>query len=131
MSHEDIVTGQRISSDKLEQARMFRRGLTRAEQMLWQRLRANRLNGLHFRRQQIIDGFIVDFYCHAAALVVEVDGPVHVSRTVADRERDQILSGRGLTVLHVTNDDVEHDIESVLQRIITAGPLPFREEDRG
>ncbi len=110
---------------------MFRRGLTRAEQMLWQRLRANRLNGLHFRRQQIIDGFIVDFYCHAAALVVEVDGPVHVSRTVADRERDQILSGRGLTVLHVTNDDVEHDIESVLQRIITAGPLPFREEDRG
>ncbi len=43
---------------------------------IWQELRGNKL-GVHFRRQQVIAGFIVDFYCHKAALVVEVDGDIH------------------------------------------------------
>ena len=130
MTHEDIITGQRVSDEKLEQARRLRLGQTPTEQALWQRLRANRLRGLHFRRQQLIDGFIVDFYCHAAALVVEVDGPVHLDQTVANQERDGVLRGRGLTVLHVTNDEVAHDMEGVLQRILNTVkivPLPVRE----
>jgi very-short-patch-repair endonuclease len=47
--------------------------MTPEEKILWQHLRANRLQGYHFRRQQIIDGFIADFYYHATALVVEID----------------------------------------------------------
>ncbi len=127
MPHENIITGQRVSHEKLEQARRLRRDQTPTEQALWQRLRANRLTGLHFRRQQLVDGFIVDFYCHAAALVVEVDGLVHSDQTVADQERDDVLRGHGLSILHVTNDEVEHDIEGVLQRILNAvkiAPLP-------
>jgi very-short-patch-repair endonuclease len=50
--------------------------MTPAERILWQELRGNKL-GAHFRRQQIIAGFIVDFYCHKVALVIEVDGDVH------------------------------------------------------
>jgi very-short-patch-repair endonuclease len=50
--------------------------MTPAEKILWQELRVNKL-GVHFRRQQVIAGFIVDFYCHKAALVIEVDGDIH------------------------------------------------------
>ncbi|MHB8778456.1 MAG: endonuclease domain-containing protein [Anaerolineales bacterium] len=50
-----------------------RRDMTPAEKILWQELRANKL-GVHFRRQQVITGFIVDFYCHKAGLVIELDG---------------------------------------------------------
>ncbi len=50
--------------------------MTSAEKLLWQELRANKL-GVHFRRQQVIAGFIVDFYCHKADLIVEVDGETH------------------------------------------------------
>ncbi len=134
MTRKDIIIGQRVASEKVERAKAFRRGQTPAEQALWQRLRRSQLHGLHFRRQQVIDGFIVDFYCHAAGLVVEVDGPVHEVQTTADEERDSILQGRGLTVLHVTNGEVQMDIEGVLQRILNTVdvlPLPFREGARG
>jgi very-short-patch-repair endonuclease len=57
----------------------------------WQHLRANQLNGLHFRRQQIIDGFIADFYCHVARLVIEVDGEIHQQQAEYDAERDRVL----------------------------------------
>ena len=74
-----LVTGHHETGKK-ERAHQFRREITPSEAALWQALRANRLGGLHFRRQQIIDGFIADFYCHAAGLVVELDGSVHVRR---------------------------------------------------
>ena len=92
--------------------------MTDAEIRLWDALRANRLNGLQFRRQQFIDGFIVDFYCHALQLVVEVDGPIHASQAEYDRERDYTLAGHGLRVLRVTNDEVTHALPSVLARIL-------------
>lgn len=118
MSREDVITGQRVTAEKVQQAQAFRRQQTPTEQLLWQRLRASRFHGLHFRRQQIIDGFIVDSYCHAVGLVMEVDGPVHEEHESADAERDRILQSRGLTVLRVTNDDVQDHIERVLQRIL-------------
>ncbi len=80
-SKRNIVIGQGVQLAKVERARQLRREPTREEALLWERLRRNQLDGLHFRRQQIIDGFIVDFYCHAAGLVVEVDGPIHTRQT--------------------------------------------------
>ncbi len=133
MKGRNIVIGQRILAEKAEQATRLRRDQTAEEEMLWQQLLANRLRGLHFRRQQIVDGFIVDFYCHAAGLVIEVDGPVHRAHRENDGARDRVLQGRGLTVLHVTNEQVHHDIEAVLQRILrTIGaPLPVSGRGRG
>ena len=119
-----VVVGQRVTEGKVARARQFRREMTAAERVLWQALRAGRLDGLHFRRQQIIDGFIVGFYCHAAALVVEVDGESHLKQPEYDSERDRILAARGLTILRVTNAEVLHELPTVLARIRTAAIHP-------
>jgi very-short-patch-repair endonuclease len=91
--------------------------MTEEEAMLWQQLRGGRFNGLHFRRQQIIDGFIVDFYCHRARLVVEVDGDVHELQSDYDRERDRILSARHLRVIRIKNREIRQDLPNVLAHI--------------
>jgi very-short-patch-repair endonuclease len=112
-----IVVGQAVEAGKLERAKELRREMTPAERLLWAKLRANRVGGVRFRRQQVIAGLIVDFYCHAAGLVVEVDGPVHADQAEYDAARDQVLIERGLRVPRVTNAEVEYDIAGVLARI--------------
>jgi very-short-patch-repair endonuclease len=77
MTSRRIVRGQKINSIKLEQAKALRRRMTSAEHRLWQALRGSQLGGLHFRRQQVVDGLIADFYCNATGLIIEVDGSVH------------------------------------------------------
>jgi very-short-patch-repair endonuclease len=122
-----IVTGQKIGSTKAELAKRLRREMTPAERLLWRALRGSSLNGVHFRRQQIVAGFVADFYCHSSALVVEVDGWVHEEQRVSDARRDAILSGLGLRVLRVSNDEVMSNVDGVLQKIaenLTPGPFP-------
>ena len=113
----NVVVGQDVDSAKAERARELRRHMTREERALWRHLRGNRLGGFHFRRQQIIDGFIVDFYCHARGLVVEVDGGSHLQHAGYDAERDRVLSERGLPVLRLRNEQVSENLEGVLSRI--------------
>jgi very-short-patch-repair endonuclease len=115
-----IVVGQRVTDVKAERAREMRRSPTAAEGVLWQCLRRNQLLGLHFRRQQPIDGFIADFYCHAVGLVVEIDGDSHAGRESYDLARDEILASRGLRILRVTNTDVLDDLPRVLNAIARA-----------
>ena len=91
--------------------------MTLAEKILWEHLRAKRFNGLKFRRQQIIEGFIVDFYCHSLGLVIELDGEIHDKQKEYDIERDKILSSKQLTILRFTNQQVPEDVESVLNTI--------------
>ena len=112
-----IVRGQAVSQEKIQRAKDLRRNMTEAEQALWKRLRANRLGGWHFRRQQIIAGFIVDFYCHATALVVEVDGDVHDQQIELDAERDRVLQERGFRILRFQNEMVQHHLPEVLEEI--------------
>jgi very-short-patch-repair endonuclease len=116
----NIVIGQKVTSVKVQRAKELRRQMTQEEKILWQHLRANRLNGLHFRRQQIIEGFIADFYCHAARLVIEVDGEIHQQQADYDAERDRVLSARGLRLLRIKNEDVRQNLDRVLARISTA-----------
>jgi len=128
----NIVIGQTVDGAKVERALEMRRQPTPEEEMLWQHLRRNALGGLHFRRQQVIDGFIADFYCHTSGLVVEIDGRSHEGRSSYDSERDAILESRGLTVVRFSNDEVRADLRSVLARILevvrqTELPLPRRE----
>ena len=95
----------------------MRRQPTAAEAKLWYFLRAGRLNGLHFRRQQLIDGFIVDFYCHSAGLVIELDGAVHQGQLEYDAERGRILKERGLCILRFSNMELETNCPAVLAKI--------------
>ena len=113
----NIVVGQRVTEGKVIRAREFRKAMTPAEAVLWKCLRGNRMHGLQFRRQQIIDGFIVDFYCHAMGLIVEVDGPVHDSPDSYDVERGRILSARNLHVMRFSNNAVLSNTEAVLAHI--------------
>jgi very-short-patch-repair endonuclease len=86
---------------------------------LWRYLKAEHLDGLSFRRQAPIGSYIVDFVCHAAAMVIEVDGETHdfETRLRRDATRDQWLASRGYAVLRFTNDDVRSSLEGVLLTI--------------
>jgi very-short-patch-repair endonuclease len=90
--------------------------MTRAETLLWRYLKAGHLNGLAFRRQAPMGGYIVDFVCHAARLVVEVDGETHdfEERLRGDQHRDAWLASRRFVVQRFTNDEVLKNLEGVL-----------------
>jgi|SRR5579883_1966800 len=117
--------------EKRDRARELRQRMMPAERTLWTHLRDHRLDGLHFRRQQPKQGFIMDFYCHAARLVIEVDGPIHAQQAEYDAERDLWLTGDGGRILRVTNDDVRYRLAETLERIrvvcaeaLSPAPLP-------
>ena len=95
----------------------LRKNSTKAEDILWQRVRRRQIENFKFRRQSPIASYIVDFYCPAAKLVIEVDGSIHEHFQEADSIRDRVLSDRGLTVLRFTNDEIINDIEHVLERL--------------
>ncbi|GJQ52944.1 MAG: hypothetical protein HKUEN02_17910 [Anaerolineaceae bacterium] len=116
MPIKNIVTGQRVTKEKLQRAKELRREMTPAEKILWEELRANKL-GVHFRRQQVIQGFIVDFYCHKAKLVVEVDGDVHDLQKDEDERREKVLREMGLRVVRFRNDDVMRSLSTVVNKI--------------
>ena len=78
--------------------------------------RANKL-GVHFRRQQVIAGFIVDFYCHKAGLVVEVDGDIHDLQQDEDIRREKALHELGLRIIRFRNDDVLKNLSIVVENI--------------
>ena len=115
-----IVAGRPVSRIKQERARTFRKQMTPEETQLWQQLRARRLDGLHWRRQQVIGGFIADFYCHAVGIVIEIDGAVHLQQVEYDCARDKIFTWSGLLVLRFTNTEVNDNLRDVLARIRTA-----------
>jgi very-short-patch-repair endonuclease len=106
--------------EKNEVARRMRRTMTPAEMALWQAVRGNKLDGLHFRRQQVIDGFVADFYCHSASLVVEVDGEIHDTQVEEDRHRERALALRGLHVVRFTNERILNDLPACLSEIRNA-----------
>ena len=97
----------------------LRSDLTPAEAALWRALQRSGLKGRKFRRQQSIGPYIVDFYCAAERLVIELDGAAHDSErsAVHDDARDQFLQSLGLTVVRLENRNVLEDPDGVLAYI--------------
>jgi very-short-patch-repair endonuclease len=116
LSTSKIVRGQHVHPEKLSIAKRLRREMTPPERTLWRALRRNALNGLHFRRQQVIAGFIVDFYCNAARLAIEVDGRLHQHQGEHDESRDQAIARSGVRVLRISNEALR-DVEAVIEHI--------------
>jgi very-short-patch-repair endonuclease len=108
---------QGIPDGIYRQARRHRREMTASERLLWARLRSNRIAGLHFRRQHVIHGFIADFYCRRAKLIIEVDGKMHDEYHERDHVRDEILRSEEFFVLRFSNEKVGEDLEKVIQEI--------------
>jgi len=112
MDQTNIVS-RKHSDQKQEMADDLRRRQTEAEAILWREVRADKL-GVKIRRQQIIDGFIVDFYCHASGHIFELDGGVHLGTKEYDRDRDAIIAARGLTIIRIPNERIINDLQGVL-----------------
>jgi very-short-patch-repair endonuclease len=120
-----------IAALKLQRARELRRDLTIAERRAWELFRDRRMLGLKFRRQHVIDGFIVDFYCADLQLVLELDGAGHTDkmRSEYDAARTTHLQSRGLRVIRIDNAAVrEETLRRLLQDLAGRSPSPQRGE---
>jgi very-short-patch-repair endonuclease len=112
----------KVPSKLRSNARALRRNSTDAERLLWAELRDHRLNGAGFRRQVPIASYIADFVCHAARLVIELDGGQHFSdgQEAADNRRSGIIEAEGFRVLRFSNHDVMTNRAGVLETIASA-----------
>jgi very-short-patch-repair endonuclease len=114
-------------------ARHLRQSQTEAEIRLWTFLRGSRLDGFKFRRQHPIPPYVLDFFCDAAKLAVELDGSQHSE--VADLERTRALQSKGIRVLRFWDNDALRRTDAVLEAILaslrdptlTPTPLPMGE----
>ncbi|HEX9658723.1 MAG TPA: endonuclease domain-containing protein, partial [Rhodothermales bacterium] len=97
-------------------SRRLRRRMTRAEVLLWTRLRSRQL-GVGFRRQRPIGSYVVDFFCSRLDLAIEVDGATHDEKRFSDEKRDEYMSRIGITVLRFSDDKVLFDEETVVTEI--------------
>jgi len=118
--------------EKLRRARLFREAPTSAEAILWRGLRRRFVLGLRFRRQHVIAGYIVDFYCPSLRLAIEVDGGVHEAQRERDSRRTADLARLGTTILRVSNSRVHADLAGVLAQVVEISERlqPGTESDR-
>ena len=109
-------------------ARRLRRNLTFTEKKLWARIRRGALGGLHFRRQHPFGRFVLDFYCDAVRLAVEVDGGIHdlESKQLDDALRDAWLAEREVRVLRISDKLLLSRPEQVDALILAEAAKPFR-----
>ena len=100
----------------------LRRQMTRAEVILWSRLRRNALHGMRIRRQHPIGAYVADFACLPLRLVIEIDGVTHGSaeEIAYDKRREAYLVGHGYRVLRFWNTEVYENLDGVLQAIWNA-----------
>ncbi|MFQ5603287.1 MAG: DUF559 domain-containing protein, partial [bacterium] len=117
------LSGKRDWSHNLassfQKARKLRKEMTKAERLLWSKLR-NRQLGVKFRRQHPIGPYIVDFHCPERALIIEVDGDSHftIEAMAYDRQRTNYLQETGLRVIRFTNTQIYDSLDSVVDEIV-------------
>ena len=104
--------------EKLRRARMFRQAPTSAEATVWNALRRRFVAGLRFRRQHVIAGYVVDFYCPALRLVIEIDGGIHDEQRERDELRTRHVTQLGARILRIPNERVFSDLVGVIDQIL-------------
>ncbi len=122
MGDASKVPTWQVATKLRSRARSLRQGSTDAERTVWNALRAHRLNGMSFRRQVPVGPYIADFVCHAARLVIEVDGGQHFAAEHRQRDmrRDAFLMSKGYRVARFNNYDVLTNLQGVLETIAAA-----------
>ena len=126
MKHGIEIHGSRYR-EAVERARDFRQAPTRSEAAMWQGLRSRRLSGLRFRREHPVGPFVLDFYCPAHRLAVEVDGPIHAQQSRRDDLRQKLIEEHGIRFVCLTTAEVERDLDNALLKIVhaaTEGGVP-------
>jgi very-short-patch-repair endonuclease len=106
-------------SAEKEKRRLLRQNQTKAETLVWQKLRNSQVEGCKFRRQYSVGCFVLDFYCPALRLAIEIDGESHNSEEAAvyDRDRQALVEALGIRFLRFTNQDVYECLEVVIEQI--------------
>ncbi len=127
MTRSDEVVAPELETHKLSQlpynpalkqrARELRKAGNLSEVLFWNAVKNKQLNGQDFDRQRVIGNYIVDFYCHECALVVEIDGSSHDDKQAYDQIRDEYLEALGLKVLHVQDVDVKQSLAGVVELV--------------
>ncbi|WP_082387688.1 endonuclease domain-containing protein [Leptolinea tardivitalis] len=106
------------TTESLSRARELRRQMTYPERRLWSVLRDREISCWKWRRQHPKGIYILDFFCHEAGLVVEVDGDSHAGQEEYDANRTEWLEEQGLRVIRFTNDDVLKNLDGVMEEIL-------------
>lgn len=114
-----------------QRAKELRQESTPAERILWEHLRGRQLGGFKFRRQVPMGRFIADFYCAESKLIVELDGGIHEHQIEADQQRTEEIESRGYRVIRFKNEQVEHNLVSVLNSILSHCKAPLPELGEG
>jgi very-short-patch-repair endonuclease len=109
-------------------ARKLRKNSTKAENLLWRKLKNRQLAGFKFRRQQPVGSYILDFVNFEKRIVIEVDGGQHANLKDKDKKRDDWLKSEGFEVMRFWNNEVFENLDGVLQmirnRLTTPSPDP-------
>ncbi|MDQ8755214.1 DUF559 domain-containing protein [Sphingosinicella sp. LHD-64] len=117
--------------EMLARSRRLRREMTPQEEILWRHLRGRRFEGFKFRRQMWLAGYVADFACTEARLVMEADGSQHINAADYDEERGAAFTRLGWRTLRFWNNEIVEDLEGVLIAIGAALPSPSRPASPG
>lgn len=104
-----------LKAGTVERAKQLRRAMTKEERALWRGMR-EAFPGMHFRKQVPLGPYFADFACHAARLVIEIDGGQHNQDAAItyDAARTAFLEGEGYRVVRFWNSDIQTNLEGVL-----------------
>lgn len=110
-------------------AQQLRKNLTKAENLLWQKLRNRQFEDFKFRRQQPVGSYIVDFVNFEKRMVIEVDGGQHAILKDKDKKRDAWLNAEGYAVMRFWNNEVFENLDGILEvirdKLTTPSPSPL------
>ncbi|OGC05812.1 hypothetical protein A2230_00740 [candidate division WOR-1 bacterium RIFOXYA2_FULL_36_21] len=98
-------------------ARALRKNQTELEKTVWGFLRNRKFMNLKFRRQHVIEGFVLDFYCHSIKLGIEIDGNIHLKRKDYDNLRQEIIESKGITIIRFSNKEIAKDKRIILTKL--------------
>ncbi len=107
--------------EQKEKRQALRRERTKAEVLLWQRLRAGQVGGWKFRQQYSVGPYVLDFYCPQLKLALEIDGPTHEGDEAAayDANRQAFIESYGICFLRFSNKQIYRQLDAVVESIVT------------
>ena len=110
------MDGSRVTKDR---AKALRRAMSLPEVLLWKAIKGRRVDGLHFRKQHPVGPYVLDFYCDAAKLAIEVDGSSHGfgDRPERDERRDAWLAAQGIATLRLPAALILRDVDDTVRTI--------------
>ncbi len=106
-------------SSEEEKRRQLRQNITKAEKILWEKVKDRQIEDCKFRRQYSVAEFVIDFYSPELKLAIEIDGDSHFQNGAAeyDKERQVFIESTGIRFIRFTNDDVYNNLSGVLEYI--------------